>query len=58
MTKFNCPECSGEMEVPDDAMQGEIVSCPDCGEEFEVNVDEKKGKELKKMVAEREDWGE
>jgi len=46
MTKFNCPECSGEMEVPDDAMEGEIVSCPDCGEEFEVNVDEKKGKEL------------
>jgi alpha-aminoadipate carrier protein LysW len=46
------------MEVPDDAMQGEIVSCPDCGEEFEVNVDEKKDKELKKMVAEREDWGE
>ncbi|MCW4033585.1 MAG: alpha-aminoadipate/glutamate carrier protein LysW/ArgW [Candidatus Bathyarchaeota archaeon] len=58
MTKFNCPECSGEIEVPDDAMQGEIVSCPDCGEEFEVNVNEKKDKELKKMVAEREDWGE
>ena len=58
MTNYQCLECGGKLEIPDDAMDGEIIGCPDCGEEFEVNVDEKKGKELKKIVAEREDWGE
>ncbi|MGB9895152.1 MAG: lysine biosynthesis protein, partial [Thermoproteota archaeon] len=26
-----CPVCEGDIEVPSDAIHGEIVSCPDCG---------------------------
>jgi len=58
MVNYKCPECDCDIEIPDDAMDGEIVSCPDCGEEYEVSINEKKEIELKKMVAEREDWGE
>jgi len=55
--KVKCPECDGEVEVPDDAVSGEIVSCPDCGQEYEVEVS---GGKVELKVAERskEDWGE
>jgi len=58
MVKYKCPECDVDVDVPDDALDGEIVSCPDCGEEFEVNIRKNKKIELKKMITEREDWGE
>lgn len=58
MVNSKCPECDGDIDVPDDALDGEIVSCPDCGEEFEVSLGKNKEKELKRMMAEREDWGE
>lgn len=58
MVNCKCPECDGDIDVPDDALDGEIVSCPDCGEEFEVSLGKNKEKELKRMMAEREDWGE
>ncbi|HKR00363.1 MAG TPA: lysine biosynthesis protein LysW [Pyrinomonadaceae bacterium] len=31
-----CPECDGQLTIPDDAIQGEIVPCQDCGAELEV----------------------
>jgi alpha-aminoadipate/glutamate carrier protein LysW len=58
LVKVACPDCMGEVIVPDDAMVGEIVSCPDCGLELEVkNVDDGKV-ELEKLSIEKEDWGE
>ena len=35
MTK--CPECDAEIKIPDDSMEGEIVSCPDCGAELRIS---------------------
>jgi alpha-aminoadipate carrier protein LysW len=48
----------GEIEVPDDAMVGEIVSCPDCGLELEVKTVDNGNVELEKLSIEKEDWGE
>ncbi len=58
MVNYKCSECDGDIEIPDDALDGEIVSCPDCGEEYEVSFNQEKEKELNRIVAEREDWGE
>jgi alpha-aminoadipate carrier protein LysW len=53
-----CPDCEAEIEVPEDAMIGEIVSCPDCGLDLEVvEVDEGK-MALERISIEKEDWGE
>ncbi|MEM1530530.1 MAG: alpha-aminoadipate/glutamate carrier protein LysW/ArgW [Candidatus Bathyarchaeia archaeon] len=56
--KTRCPECDAEIEVPDDAISGEIVSCPDCGLDLEVKFDESGMVSLKVAEIEGEDWGE
>jgi alpha-aminoadipate carrier protein LysW len=57
LPKVKCNECEGEIEVPEDAMDGEIVSCKDCGKMYEVRIG--KGKiELKEAAQPKEDWGE
>ena len=33
----NCPECDANIGIPDDAVEGEIVTCPDCGASFELS---------------------
>ena len=58
MDKYKCPECDVDIDIPEDALNGEIVYCPDCGEEFEVSIKNNKKIDLKKMITEREDWGE
>ncbi len=58
MVNYKCPECDVDIDIPNDALDGEMLSCSDCGEEFEVNIRKNKKIELKKMIAEREDWGE
>ncbi len=58
LVKVTCPDCMGNIDVPDDAMVGEIVSCPDCGLEFEVKSAENGKIELEKLSIEKEDWGE
>ena len=58
MVNCKCPECDGDIDVPDDALDGEIISCSDCGEEFEVAFNEKKEPSLKKAEVVAEDWGE
>ena len=58
MVKYKCPECDIDIDVPDDALDGEIISCPDCGEEFEISFNEKKELSLKKAEVVAEDWGE
>ncbi len=32
----NCPECDAGINVPDDAVEGEIVTCAECGASFEL----------------------
>ena len=51
-----CPVCGGEVELADDAVQGELIECPDCGSELEVlEVDPPK---LAEAPEAEEDWGE
>lgn len=51
-----CPVCDGQVELPDDTVQGELIECAECGSELEVTgvdpytVDE--------APSEQEDWGE
>ena len=33
---YYCPECDGQIEVPIDAMIGEVFECSNCGAELEV----------------------
>lgn len=58
MVKTACPDCLAEIDLPDDAVIGEIVSCPDCGLELEVESIEKGNIELQKLLMDKEDWGE
>ncbi|MEM0038507.1 MAG: alpha-aminoadipate/glutamate carrier protein LysW/ArgW [Zestosphaera sp.] len=51
-----CPVCGGEVNVPDDALPGELVE-HECGITLEVVVDgDLVG--LKPLEGVREDWGE
>jgi alpha-aminoadipate carrier protein LysW len=51
-----CPECAGEVNLPDDVMAGEIVQCAECGAELEViNLSPPT---LDLAPEEEEDWGE
>jgi len=56
--KTNCKECDKELNVPDDAVKGEIVTCPDCGSDFEIASVNKSKVELKPAEKVGEDWGE
>lgn len=56
--KVKCTECDGELTIPDDVINGEIVTCPDCGMDFEVNIKDSGEIELKPAEVEGEDWGE
>ena len=52
---LKCPECDGEIEIPDDVISGEIVSCPDCGMDYEVEITEDGEIRLKPAEIEGED---
>ena len=57
MTREKCPDCDAIVAVPEDAVQGEVVTCPDCGLDLEVSLNG--GDHTVKAVAiEKEDWGE
>ena len=53
----NCPECDANIAIPEDAVEGEIVTCPDCGARFEL-VKASEGFELKPAQTVGEDWGQ
>ncbi len=55
---LKCLECEGEIPIPEDVIEGEIVTCPDCGVSFEVHKISKDSFELKPAQVEGEDWGE
>jgi len=55
----NCEECDAPLTIPNDAIQGEIVSCKDCGASYEVKKDKASGLiTLMPAQKEQEDWGE
>ena len=56
--KGKCPECDGDLSIPDDVIAGEIISCPDCGMDFEANMKDNGRVELRSAEIEGEDWGE
>ena len=53
-----CLECDAGIEVPSDAIAGEIVSCRDCGTEYEVAQMSAGSVALKHAEGVEEDWGE
>lgn len=57
MAKVRCLECDRDLNIPDDAVDGEIITCPDCGANYEV-MHTSKGIELKQAESVGEDWGE
>lgn len=58
MNSAKCPDCDGELAIPEDIMQGEILSCPVCGLELEVKQVKGESVELEELGIEGEDWGE
>ena len=51
-----CIECEGNIDIPEDTEEGEIIECPECGTELEVvGIDPV---ELALAPEEEEDWGE
>jgi len=53
-----CIDCTAPLEVPSDALDGEIIDCPDCGLDYVMEVGEEGKKELKQLTVDGEDWGE
>ena len=53
-----CEECDAEIEVPQDAIVGEIVQCKECSSEYEVASISGDSVKLKPAEVAEEDWGE
>ncbi len=51
-----CIECEGDVLLPSDVEENEILVCPDCGVDLEVVSLDPLALELAPM--EEEDWGE
>lgn len=56
MVKLVCPICEGELEIPNDALPGEIYE-HDCGAQLEI-INNNGTLSLKLMESISEDWGE
>ncbi len=54
----NCLECDQEIRVPNDAIDGEIITCGDCGSSFELQISEDGVVTLRQAETVGEDWGE
>ena len=52
-----CDECDVVIPIPDDALEGEIVTCAECGAGFEL-VKSSNGFDLKPAQTVGEDWGQ
>jgi alpha-aminoadipate carrier protein LysW len=57
MTSEKCPDCEASVAVPEDVLNGEIVTCPDCGLDLEVAL-AGQDRTVRPVVLEKEDWGE
>ena len=58
MPVLKCPICGGDIEVPDDALPGELFEHEECGAQLELEVDENGEMRLKQAEEVSEDWGE
>ena len=56
--KKDCNDCGAEIDVPSDAMAGEIITCPDCGANFEIIEKSELKIEVKPAESIGEDWGQ
>jgi len=54
---IQCSECDGNISIPSDALEGEIVTCPECGASFELKKSSE-GFDLKPAQTVGEDWGQ
>ncbi len=54
----SCAECGAGIDVPSDAIVGEIVSCKDCSSEYEVAEISNASVLLRPAEQVGEDWGE
>ena len=52
-----CSECDADILVPEDALEGEIVTCAECGTGFEL-VGGPDSFNLKPAQTVGEDWGQ
>lgn len=52
-----CPECDAEVKIPEDSMEGEIVTCADCGASYEL-IKREEGFDIKPAQVVGEDWGQ
>ena len=55
---MNCPECDANLNIPEDAAVGEIVSSADCAADDEIAKKDGSDIELKQSETVGEDWGE
>ncbi len=58
MRKLECPVCGGLLEIPDDAVSGELFEHDECGAQLELEVDESGNYKLREAEEISEDWGE
>ena len=56
--EVECEMCGGNIAVPEDVIQGEILACPDCGLDFEIQSLTSGHISLRAAEAIKEDWGE
>ena len=56
--KKECQDCGADINIPDDALVGEIVTCPDCGDDFEIASKAQNMVDLKPAESVGEDWGQ
>lgn len=58
MRRLECPICGGTLQIPDDAMSGELFEHDECGAQLELEIDETGRYRLKEAEEVSEDWGE
>lgn len=55
--KLKCPVCEGSVDIPDDALEGELFEHHECGAQLELVIEN--GQFVLKLAEEvAEDWGE
>ena len=55
---MNCLECDADIDIPKDALEGEIVTCPECGTSYEVYKISEGRFAIRSAQVAGEDWGE